>query len=124
MRQRRSRVWQLRPGAAKSINKYFLKNPAVGQGHGEGAGVHLLSRTCTHPPSGQDRHPSLLKSRRWDSLDIGEGCVAEATPLEGLLSSLGTFSRCLAEGYSLSISGDAAQIWSRLDMKVGLKPRI
>lgn len=50
--------------------------------------------------------------------------MAEATSLEGLPFSLGTFSRCLAEGYSLSISGAAAQIWSRLDMKVGLKPRI
>lgn len=34
--------------------------------------------------------------------------MAEATPLEGLLFSLETFSWCLAEGYSLSISGTAA----------------
>lgn len=32
------------------------------------------------------------------------------------------FSRCLAEGYSRSTSGAVAQVWLRLDMKVGPKP--
>lgn len=32
------------------------------------------------------------------------------------------FSRCLAEGQSLSARGAVAQIWSRLDMKVRPKP--
>lgn len=60
-----------------------------------GAGVHLLSRICIHPPRGRDGHPSLLKSKRGDSLDTGEGRVAEANPLESLLPSLGTLSRAI-----------------------------
>lgn len=44
--------------------------------------------------------------------------MAQANPLESLLSSLGTFRRAI----NWSISGADAQILSRLDVKVSLKP--
>ena len=69
--------------------------PAVGQKHGDGGRCPPPLQVCIHPPRGQDGHPSLLKSKRGDSLDTGEGRVAEANPLESLLPSLGTLSRAI-----------------------------